>query len=179
MYGEICAFADVPAISSTENRTLAVAGTNARTYHSKQPQRVTREGGSVATIAAAGAAVGGAQLDDQRRNAAVQDALVALNSAFYEDYESQPDADSKAGFECFMRYHIKAELPLLGAESSGKLVATWRKNEECLSLRFDSVNSFQFAITKKNGQDLVRRWGTSHVAKFFDEQPEAKRIISS
>lgn len=179
MYGEICAFADVPALSSTENRTFAVAGTNARTYHSKNSQPVTVEGSSVSTIAAAGAAVGGAQLDEQQRNAAVQNALIALNTAFYEDYECQPDADSIAGFEYFMRYHAKANLPLLGAESSGKLVATWKGNEECLSLRFDSVNSFQFAITKKNGQDVVRRWGISHVAKFLNDQPEAKRIISN
>ena len=78
-----------------------------------------------------------------------------------------------------MRYNPEAARPLLGAESTGTLVATWVSGDDCLSLRFLDRFRFHFAITRSSPQGPVRSWGTAYSLTFFAEHPEAKRLAST
>ena len=128
---------------------------------------------------AAGAAVGEDQLEEQQRREAVQRELVSTEAAYYEDYGARLNAASWSGFECFMRYNPTVALPLLAAESTGQLVATWTGGDECLSLRFVDRYRFHYAITATSPQGLLRRWGTAHALTFFAEHPDAERLATS
>lgn len=138
---------------------------------------------SVSAIQARGAeprlsaAVGGAMIYDERRAAALVNVLVTLDAAFYEDYEELLCDESRAGFESFMKYHRWARMPLLGSESTGKIVGTWKSGDECLSIRFVERHRFHYAITTRGQDGLRRDWGHSNIVTFFDEHPSAKRLV--
>jgi hypothetical protein len=125
-----------------------------------------------------GAAIGDARFEEQELLSTVTRRLIELEASFYEDYGAQLDTTSKAGLMCFMRYSPDASFPLLGAESTGKLVATWVHGEECLSLRFLDRYRFHFALTTAITGQPVRRWGTAHSLTFFAEEPDAKRVAT-
>jgi len=122
------------------------------------------------------AAVGDEQIAELEQKKAVQQELVALDAAFYDDYGVKLDASSRAGFLCFMRYSSGAAAPLLGAESTGHLIATWVAGEECLSVRFLDRYRLNYAVAANTEHGLQRRWGTAHALTFLDQVPEAKRL---
>jgi hypothetical protein len=173
MESEFGALIDEPSLSRSEPRHRQTSD------FGKQRARVAVDEGAVTAFAAGGAAVGEDQIDDQQRMETVQRVLVGLEAAFFEDYGLRPDTSSRTGFECFMRYNPAAMQPLLGAESNGRLVATWESSKGCLSIRFMDRYHFQYAITATTERGPSRRWGTSHALTFFDEHPEAKRLASS
>ena len=104
--------------------------------------------------------------------------LVRLEAAFYDDYGSPLDAASKAGFSRVMRWHAD-KIPLLGAESTGKVVATWAKGDECLTLQFIDRLRFNFSFVSEQQGQLSRRWGTANALTFFDEYPKTRRLVAA
>ena len=122
------------------------------------------------------AAIDEEELVAQRRVQDVTRRLVALESAFFDDSGHGLDCDSKAGFECFMKFNSSFGIPLLGAESRGHIVATWRRAGQCLSVRFVSRYHIDYAVSQGVGEDQTRQWGKSTLATFPSEHPEWKQI---
>ena len=127
--------------------------------------------------------VGGSTISDeelatQKRLHDLVKALVALEAAYFEDYGKPLKADCRHALECFMGYSA-ARLPLLGAEDSGAIVATWVSGVECLSLRFIDRYALHFAVAYQRDGQLQRKWGRSHLATVFGECPESRRLVSA
>ncbi|WP_129112236.1 hypothetical protein [Burkholderia pseudomallei] len=140
---------------------------------------VTVSGGfSGASSAAVGAAVSSAVFLEIQRKENVERKMRNLDEAFLEDYDRKTDSSSQEGFARFMSMHRSAAQPMLSAESTGKLVATWVAGEECLTLRFQDGFHFQFAISTKKEGGLRRTWGSNDVVTFFERYPDAKRLAS-
>jgi hypothetical protein len=137
---------------------------------------------SDAASEAVGASSADAAVDEliveQERMSPFQQRLLLLQDAFYEDNLAALDASSKNGFECFFRYNVEARMPLLGAESTGNVVATWVRGSECLTLRFNSRYDFHFALTTQADGRVQRHWGMGHVLTFAANFPEAQRLLS-
>jgi hypothetical protein len=125
------------------------------------------------------AAVSDGPLAEQRRVAVLRQRLIALEAAFYDDYGVTLDSSSRAGLQCLMRYNPALRLPLLGAESSGQIVATWESNGECLSLRFLDRYHFHYALAALHDGAMRRTWGEGHSLAFFAEAPDAKRLATT
>jgi hypothetical protein len=119
------------------------------------------------------------QFSEQRRKIDFRRRVVELESRYFEDYETPLPPAVRAGFECFMEYHPMIAMPLLGAEPSGAIVATWKKGTECLSVRFVDRYHVDFAVAFNNGHEDVRHWGKSSLALVFDECPEVRRLSSN
>jgi hypothetical protein len=123
-------------------------------------------------------AVIGNGLEELDRLQAVERKLLALDYAFFEDYSRSLSDQSREAFSVFMRHQPQANLPLLGAESDGNLVATWEKEDACLTIRFAGRYEIDFAISVGIGEGAQRRWGKSQIAFFVAEHTQAARIIS-
>jgi hypothetical protein len=123
------------------------------------------------------AAISERALRNAQRLDEIQKQLVEIESALYEDYGISIDRASKSGYERFMSYHSGATLPLLAAESTGKLVATWLVGAECLTLRFQRPYHFQFALAFYIDGTVSRAWDTGNTLTFLDEQPVAKQLV--
>jgi hypothetical protein len=135
-------------------------------------------GFSGASSAAVGAAVSSAAFLDIQRKENVERKMRNLDEAFFEDYGRKTDPTSRDGFARFMNMHRSATQPMLSAESTGKLVATWVTGEECLTVRFQDGFRFQFAISAIKEGSLTRTWGSNDVVNFFERYPDAKRLAS-
>lgn len=101
-----------------------------------------------------------------------------LGAAFFDDYGKELLAASSRSFECFMQYNDVSQ-PLLGAEPSGVLVATWTHGAECLSIRFNERHRLAFAISYFDGDAYRRDWGESTLSTFFEDCTHGKRIASN
>ncbi len=104
--------------------------------------------------------------------------VVELEALYYEDYGVPLNAPSLQGFECFMKYSPDVAMPLLGAEPSGTLIATWNKGAECLSLRFSDRYHLDFAVTFLRDGEQIRNWGKSSLSNIFGDCPQARRLAS-
>lgn len=118
--------------------------------------------------------------DDEFRLTLRQDSyqrvFVELNTAFYEDYGRQLDEDSKAGLLRFLKHSPMRAQPVIGAESSGRLIATWRIAGEALSLEFIEKFKLKFAVTATEDGQLQRRWGIGHPVTLFEIEPLTARF---
>lgn len=130
-------------------------------------------------VASPNAAIGDEQAAEQQRQQDLKRRVVELEALFFEDYGVPLQEPSRLAFECFMKYRPMVNMPLLGAEPAGTLIATWTKESECLSLRFSDRFHLDFAVTYKRGLEDVRRWGKSTLGNVFSECPEAKRLASA
>ena len=127
---------------------------------------------------ARGAAVGDEQIAERQRTDIIQRVLVALEAAYYDDYDGRLNSLSRDGFRRFMRYNPDVALPLLGSESTGQLVATWLVDGECLSLRFLDGYRVDYALTTMAPDGPSRVWGGAYLLAFLDEHAAAKRLIA-
>lgn len=116
-------------------------------------------------------------LEDEARLQQAQRRTVELEARYFEDYGSPLNQASRAAFECFMKYN-PVGMPLLGAEPDGRLIATWVKSDECLSIRFCDRYRLDYAVSFNNADGQVRRWGTAFLNTIFSECPHAKRLTS-
>ncbi|WP_146039392.1 MULTISPECIES: hypothetical protein [unclassified Variovorax] len=123
------------------------------------------------------AAVGGDAADVTSRQS-IERKLIELDLMFFEECSRPLDENSREGFACFMQYQPAARMPSLGAESDGRLVATWEIEGKCLSIRFADRYEIDFAITVKSGEQLKRDWGKSQIAFFVADHRSAAQIIS-
>jgi len=123
-------------------------------------------------------AVIGNGLEELDRFQAVERKLLALDYAFFEDYSKSLNDFSREAFSVFMRHQPWASLPLLGAESDGRLIATWERDGACLTIRFANRYEIDFAISVGTGEGAQRHWGKSQIAFFIAEHTQAARIIS-
>ena len=173
MYNDnfISAFAD----------TMTLDTASGEIAHAPRPARSATYG-IVRTVArsveSAGAAVGDDLFEDQRRIEEISRILVVLDSSFYEDHGTTLRQVSRDGFTRFMAQHRDARIPLLGAESSGKLVATWQSEHGCLSIRFVGLDQLHYAISLKGDRGISRSWGESNAADVFSDA-NAKRLATS
>lgn len=126
------------------------------------------------------AAIGEDLIAQQRRMQEIGRRVVELEALYFDDFGRELNAESRTAFECFMRFNPWFGYPLLGAEESGVLVATWVKDRECLSIRFVDRYRLHFALTTVvNGQPECQ-WGNGDLATFPAERhPQAKRIAST
>jgi len=104
--------------------------------------------------------------------------LVSLESSFFEDYGRGVNEEARAGLECFMR-HSPYRIPLLGAEESGALVATWARGDECLTLRFTGRYTLDFAVAFSEAGEISRTWGRSKLATVHGECQHLRRLASA
>lgn len=112
------------------------------------------------------------------REGALARRIVALEASFFEDYGRALNEDARAGFECFMRYNPYA-LPLLGADDSGAIVATWSRGAECVTLRFTGRYTLDFAVAFDSSEGLTRKWGRSSLVAIHGQCPHLRRLASS
>lgn len=103
--------------------------------------------------------------------------LTELGSLFFEDYERMLSAESVQGLTEFLSALPNPAVPSLAAESSGAIVATWRKGNRCASLKFLDETQFHYALAIETPQGITRPWGTSDRSAFFSKQPHAREII--
>jgi hypothetical protein len=122
----------------------------------------------------------GSESDEQvDRLRAAQVRTMDLDAAFFEDYGGELQESSRAAFECFMQYNQVSQ-PLLGAEPTGILEATWARGNECLSIRFNDRYRLAYAISYVTDDGVHRRtWGESSLSTFFSDCPEGKRLASN
>ena len=92
------------------------------------------------------AAISDEQVAELHRAQVVLSRLLDLDVLFFEDFGTSLQASSRSAFECFMKYNPMGTMPLIGAEPSGLIVATWTNGAECLSLRFTDRFHLDFAI---------------------------------
>lgn len=118
--------------------------------------------------------------DDEWRRVFEQDeydrAFVELNSAFYGDHGRPLDADAWSGLSRFLKRTPMRVRPTMGAESTGRIIATWRMGQEALSLEFLDRFQLKFAVTAFMNGNLERRWGLGHAVSLFDQEPLAARF---
>ncbi|WP_343620130.1 hypothetical protein [Ralstonia sp.] len=119
-------------------------------------------------------AVSESDLEATEQKGALVKELIALDAAFYEDYQQRLNASSRQGIECFMTHNAGVSVPMLSAESSGAILATWSKGENHISLRFIDRYTMHFAIA----QGRQRSWGEAHPVTFLATHPEATDIIA-
>lgn len=169
MYNGMCAFADTMAVDTASSDTVRVSDAG----------RSTTYGVTIVNrrVAAAGAAVGDELFEAQRRNEQISRALVILDSGFFEDYGRALDRESLESFARLMAHHVDLRIPLLGAESSGKLVATWESNGGCLSLRFVGSDRVHYAVSQRCGGEVSRTWGETNTVDLFGSQ-DMKRLAA-
>jgi hypothetical protein len=105
-----------------------------------------------------------------------QRTLVELSTAFYGDYGRVLDADSVAGLRRFLKRSQMRVRPTVGAESTGRLIATWRAGDEALSLEFISRFDLRYAVTANENGNLRRSWGVGHSVTLFDAEPLTARF---
>jgi hypothetical protein len=125
------------------------------------------------------AAISEEEFMEQKGIGALDATLVAINSAFYSDYGRQIDARSSVGLARFVRYNTMITAPSIGADASGRLIATWRNGQEALSLLFTDRLTFTFALTTIGDQGLERSWGSGHALTFFAREPRANRFTTN
>jgi len=104
--------------------------------------------------------------------------LRALAQAYFDDYAQMIDQESEKGFLCLMEYHPRLAIPLISAESTGLITATWVKGVECVSLRFIDRHRLHFALTYAIAGQIKREWNDSSLATVFESAPNAKRIAA-
>ncbi|WP_457333156.1 hypothetical protein [Rhizobacter sp. P5_C2] len=105
-----------------------------------------------------------------------QRAFVELSAAYYEDYGRPLDEDSWAGLIRFLIRTPMRVLPTMGAEASGRIIATWQIGNEALSLEFLDRFQLKFAVTASVDGALERRWGRGHAVALFDVEPLTARF---
>lgn len=132
----------------------------------------------VRPVKSAGAAVGDDLFEERRRLEEISKLLVVLDSSYFEDYQRSLDHESRTDFTLFMSRHSDVRIPLLGAESSGKLVATWNTAGGCLSIRFVGSSQLHYAISLKHGERPTRTWGESSITDVFSDA-DAKRLTTN
>lgn len=174
MHSEFGGLVDEPSLTRYSPRN----GVGMRGHTTKDRAHGAVEEWSEIAIAAAGAAVGDDLLADQQRLTSIRRILVALEASLHEDFGVGLDSSSRAGFECLMRYNSTLNQPMLGAESTGRLVATWLSGSECLTIRFMDRFNLQFAFSSTTPEGPSRIWGAAHSLTFLAEYPEAKRLAS-
>lgn len=130
-------------------------------------------------VAGASAAVSEEELRAQDAVAVFQKSLMTLAAAFHEDYGRDLDRQSRSGLERFVEKVPMRSLPAIGAESTGQLVATWRHDDDVLSIQFLERLRFNFALTVQGPNGPLRRWGEAYALTFFEEQPLAAMFTLS
>lgn len=123
---------------------------------------------------ASSSSISEAEINAAHQKDALSKELVALDSAFYEDYGQPLNSESRLGVECFFKYHAQVGFPMLSAESSGAILATWSKGNQHVTLRFLDKYHLHFAITT----GVQRTWGEGHAVAFLASHPEASDIIA-
>lgn len=95
--------------------------------------------------------------------------ITKLQSLFFEDYQKALNKNSSDSLLRFMTYYTRLKLPLMGAEESGTIIATWKKNDECFSIRFIDEQTIDFSIIYKQEDMLKQDWGKENPYKIFDK----------
>lgn len=170
-------FADIESYSVDSN-SEAVAQRSISTRSRRASTSRTSAEDLIMETDSTNAAIGDEQAAEQLRQHELLRRIVALEALFFEDYARPLEASSRLAFECFMKYSPNASMPLLGAEPSGTLIATWTLGGECLSLRFSDRYRLDYAVTYRAGHEDIRRWGRSSLVNVLSECPAAKRLIS-
>lgn len=132
-------------------------------------------------IAARASAAGSGSIDQREwRRVIAEDeyhrTFVELNSAFYADYQRVLNDDSWAGLSRFLKRTNMCVRPTVGAESNGRVIATWRIGDEALSLEFVDKFKLKFAVTVNVDGALHRRWGLGHAVALFEAEPLTARF---
>lgn len=143
-----------------------------------KPVKVTQPQGAEDDTFTTETAVVGNQVAANERVQVIQQRMVMLAQVFYEDYGQTLNQDSQAGFNCLMQYNFNVGMPLISAESTGLITATWMQGSECLSLRFTDRHRLDFAVTYLLEGEIRRNWGPSNLATLFESVPQARRIAS-
>lgn len=123
--------------------------------------------------------IGSAQVVLSRRDRDLSRELNTLGTIFVEDYGRALDTSSVAGLRLFLIAHSWTTIPSLSADSTGRIVATWRAGAQSASLKFLDNNVFHYALAVETEQAKSRPWGTAGRFEFFVERPEARAILGA
>lgn len=102
-----------------------------------------------------------------------------VNAAFYEDFGAGMNSQSVKGFLKLVKHFEPRGSQTLGADSTGRLVATWRSGEDALTLEFVTAFRFKYAITATKDGEVIRRWGTNYLPTFLAAEPLAARFLKA
>lgn len=101
--------------------------------------------------------------------------LDMLEAAFTEDEGREIDGNSRTALTVFVK-HNRLQIPLMGAESSGVIVATWMNPRTSISVRFKDRYRLDYAITNSKDTTPSRVWGESDLARFRADHPVIKQF---
>jgi hypothetical protein len=91
---------------------------------------------------------------------AVRNRVFELLKYSIEDRDALPSASSIAALYTFLRQYQNTLMPLLASDSTGSLIATWRKGQaSMLSIKFVQERRIEFAWAYDTGKTIVRDWG--------------------
>ena len=118
----------------------------------------------------------GDHLSTLKRKRTITQKILALQAAYYHDYERLIDSDTTKALTCFIEY-TATTIPKIGAESDGAIVATWEKGQEIYSIRFKGRYYFDYAVTYLDRGELKRKWGKATLVTVFTSCPEAHHLV--
>jgi hypothetical protein len=121
--------------------------------------------------------IAGGSLSEPPASAFERD-LVALSTAFFEDYGRRLDEKSALGLRRLLHSRTMAVRTSIAAESTGLIVATWRHNTDILTLRFRDDQMADYAVSVADvAGGRKRAAATLPVLSIFDLQPLAAAFV--
>ena len=111
----------------------------------------------------------------------IEPRLRQLQSQFIDDHGQEILQASIFALRALLASTPGLRKPLLSAEPSGRLIATWRRGTDSLSLRLMRAVEIHFAFggaARSGRNDTSPRYGRSTAATFFAESSEARQIAA-
>lgn len=99
--------------------------------------------------------------------AEIRSRLIVIEEDFREEFGQPLRTESVNGFLCFLEY-TAVRMPILTADDTGRLIADWHRDDECLTLRFNDRYDVGFAMALESLGGLRRRWGTVTLSMLWD-----------
>jgi hypothetical protein len=119
------------------------------------------------------------QIQKARRLERIVARVVELDSAFYEEFGRRIDPRSVVASLMALRRLWDLPLPMLSAEPSGLLIATWRRGREVVTVRFLDTARAHYALAVQSAADasIERSWGSSHPITLLEQNLIARAIV--
>lgn len=115
---------------------------------------------------------------EPRVSRAVRSRVFELLKYSIEDRDTLPSASSIAALNTFLAQHLSAAMPLLASDSTGSLVATWRKGQvSMLSLKFLGQRRIEYAWALDVEKTVVRDWGEASWDDFTASFPHIQAFL--
>jgi hypothetical protein len=109
---------------------------------------------------------------------AVRSRVFDLLKYSIEDDDAPPSASSIAALNTFLAQYQNTSMPLLASDSSGNLVATWRRGQvSMLSLKFIEGRRIEYAWAFDAGKTVVRDWGEASWGDFMASFPHTQAFL--